>query len=139
VSPKTPGSRNAHGGAALHAFAARPILGVARGAALEPVVNGLHPNASIGAGLRRQLEQPPISAMRLQPRSRRSLNEALDGLQLLTVTDVCKLLRISKPTLWRIRRAGGFPEPTTVTERVFGWRRSEVDAWLASRPNSRRY
>ena len=34
------------------------------------------------------------------PRRRRSLEEALDALQLLTVTDVCKLLRISKPTLW---------------------------------------
>ena len=70
---------------------------------------------------------------------RRSLNEALDALQLLTVTDVCKLLRISKPTLWRLRRSGNFPEPTTVTERIFGWRRWEIDAWLASRPSSRRY
>jgi prophage regulatory protein len=70
---------------------------------------------------------------------RRSLDEALDALQLLTVTDVCKLLRISKPTLWRLRRSGNFPEPTTVTERIFGWRRSELDAWLESRPSSRRY
>jgi predicted DNA-binding transcriptional regulator AlpA len=70
---------------------------------------------------------------------RRSIDEALDSLQLLTVTDVCKLLRISKPTLWRIRRSGDFPDPTTVTERIFGWRRSEIDGWLASRPNSRRY
>ncbi len=75
----------------------------------------------------------------MQPRKSRPLEEVLDGLQLLTVTDVCKLLRISKPTLWRIRRAGGFPEPTTVTDRVFGWRRGELDAWLASRQNSRRY
>jgi predicted DNA-binding transcriptional regulator AlpA len=70
---------------------------------------------------------------------RRSIDEALDSLQLLTVTDVCQLLRISKPTLWRIRRSGDFPDPTTVTERIFGWRRSEIDGWLASRPNSRRY
>jgi len=70
---------------------------------------------------------------------RRSIAEALDSLQLLTVTDVCKLLRISKPTLWRIRRSGDFPDPTTVTERIFGWRRSEIDGCLASRPNSRRY
>jgi predicted DNA-binding transcriptional regulator AlpA len=70
---------------------------------------------------------------------RRTFDEALDALQLLTVTDVCKLLRISKPTLWRLRRSGNFPDPTTVTERIFGWRRAEIDAWLASRPNSRRY
>jgi prophage regulatory protein len=70
---------------------------------------------------------------------RRSLGEALDALQLLTVSDVCRLLRISKPTLWRLRRSGDFPEPTTVTERIFGWRRSELDAWLESRPSPRRY
>jgi prophage regulatory protein len=72
-------------------------------------------------------------------RRRKTFDEALDALQLLTVTDVCKLLRISKPTLWRLRRSGDFPDPTTVTERIFGWRRSEIDAWLASRLNSRRY
>jgi predicted DNA-binding transcriptional regulator AlpA len=70
---------------------------------------------------------------------RRTLDEVIDAMQLLTVTDVCKLLRISKPTLWRLRRSGNFPDPTTVTERIFGWRRAEIDAWLASRPNSRRY
>jgi predicted DNA-binding transcriptional regulator AlpA len=72
-------------------------------------------------------------------RRRKTFNEALDALQLLTVTDVCKLLRISKPTLWRLRRSGDFPDPTTVTERIFGWRRSQIDAWFASRRNSRRY
>jgi predicted DNA-binding transcriptional regulator AlpA len=73
------------------------------------------------------------------PQRRKTLDETIDARQLLTVTDVCKLLRISKPTLWRIRRAGNFPDPTTVTERIFGWRRSEVDAWLASRQTLRRY
>jgi hypothetical protein len=38
---------------------------------------------------------------------RRTLDEVIDALQLLTVTDVCKLLRISKPTLWRL----GLSEP----------------------------
>jgi hypothetical protein len=28
---------------------------------------------------------------------------------------------------------------TRRTKRIFGWRRAEIDAWLASRPNSRRY
>lgn len=73
------------------------------------------------------------------PQRRRTVDEVVDALQLLTVTDVSKLLRISKPTLWRLRRSGDFPEPTPVTERVFGWRRWEIDEWLASRPRSRRY
>lgn len=73
------------------------------------------------------------------PKPSRTFDEAIDALQLLTVTDVCKLLRISKPTLWRLRRSGGFPDPTTVTERIFGWRRWEIEEWLASRPSSRPY
>jgi len=70
---------------------------------------------------------------------RRTFDEVIDAMQLLTVTDVCNLLRISKPTLWRLRRSGDFPDPTTVTERIFGWRRCEIDEWLASHPSSRRY
>ena len=73
------------------------------------------------------------------PVRHRTFDEVIDGLQLLTPTDVCKLLRISKPTLWRLRRCGDFPEPFAVTERIFGWRRREIDAWLASRQSSRRY
>jgi predicted DNA-binding transcriptional regulator AlpA len=69
----------------------------------------------------------------------RAFDDAIDALQLLTVTDVCKLLRISKPTLWRLRRSGNFPDPTTVTERIFGWRRLEIEAWLASRNRTRQY
>lgn len=76
---------------------------------------------------------------KVAPQRHMTLDEVIDALQLLTVTDVCKLLRISKPTLWRLRRSGDFPDPTTVTERIFGWRRWEIDAWLASRSSSRRY
>jgi predicted DNA-binding transcriptional regulator AlpA len=57
----------------------------------------------------------------------------LDALQFLRVNDVCRLLRISKPTLWRLRRAHAFPEPTELTDRVIAWRRSEVEAWLRAR------
>lgn len=40
---------------------------------------------------------------------------------------------LANQTFWH------FPEPTTVTERVFGWRRSDIDTWLGSPPSSRRY
>jgi predicted DNA-binding transcriptional regulator AlpA len=56
-----------------------------------------------------------------------------DSLQFLRVRDVCRLLRISKPTLWRLRRAQDFPDPTDLTGRVVAWRRSEVEAWLRAR------
>jgi predicted DNA-binding transcriptional regulator AlpA len=71
---------------------------------------------------------------RARAREVRAKGEAvLDALQFLRVNDVCRLLRISKPTLWRLRRANAFPEPTELTDRVIAWRRSEVEAWLRAR------
>ena len=71
---------------------------------------------------------------RTRARAMRENGEAiLDSLQFLRVNDVCRLLRISKPTLWRLRRANAFPEPTELTDRVIAWRRSEVEAWLRAR------
>lgn len=63
---------------------------------------------------------------------------ALDSLQYLRASDVCRLLRISKPTLWRLRRTRGFPEPTEVTGRLIAWRRSEVEEWLGRVASPRR-
>lgn len=36
--------------------------------------------------------------------------------------------------LWRGARAGTFPAPIKVSENRIAWRRSEVEAWIASRP-----
>jgi predicted DNA-binding transcriptional regulator AlpA len=65
--------------------------------------------------------------------STNSNHASTDALQFLRPSDVCRLLRISKPTLWRLRRTTGFPEPTELTDRVIGWRRSEIEVWLATR------
>ena len=53
----------------------------------------------------------PVSDLLQAGSAQRGLafSEALAALQLLTVSDVCGLLRISKPTLWRLRRAGTSP------------------------------
>jgi predicted DNA-binding transcriptional regulator AlpA len=92
------------------------------------------PDGSLGEETDAQgTRNPPDAISRiLEKRTsdrRTTLDDAIDALQLLTVTDVCKLLRLSKPTLWRLRRSGNFPDPTTVTERIFAWRRFEIDAW----------
>jgi predicted DNA-binding transcriptional regulator AlpA len=63
---------------------------------------------------------------------------AIHALQFLRINDVCQLLRISKPTLWRLRRTPGFPEPIEVTDRLIAWRRTEVEAWLATRHTASR-
>ncbi|MGB6452734.1 MAG: AlpA family phage regulatory protein [Steroidobacteraceae bacterium] len=54
-------------------------------------------------------------------------------MQLLRIQDVCRLLRISKPTLWRLRQQSDFPEPTAVSDRVIAWNGSEIEAWIKRR------
>lgn len=56
-------------------------------------------------------------------------------LQLLRIADVCRLLRISKPTFWRMRRDPTFPAPTHISRRLVGWNALEIECWLASRRN----
>lgn len=60
----------------------------------------------------------------------------LRAMQLLRIDDICQILRISKPTFWRLRRRADFPQPTAVTDRVIGWHPSEIRAWLDQRRRS---
>ena len=62
-----------------------------------------------------------------------SRQHVLDSLQFLRVNDICRLLRISKPTFWRLRRTHDFPEPTRLTDRVIAWGKREVEEWLLTR------
>lgn len=42
-------------------------------------------------------------------------------------------LPFSSPTLWRKVRAGTFPAPTKLSERVTAWRVGDVRSWIQSR------
>lgn len=43
------------------------------------------------------------------------------------------LVPLSSPTLWRKVKAGDFPAPVKLSERVTAWRTQDVLAWLQSR------
>ena len=55
------------------------------------------------------------------------------SLQFLRIRDVCQMLRISKPTLWRLRRSADFPAPTQLSDRAIGWSRDDIQTWVAAR------
>jgi prophage regulatory protein len=40
---------------------------------------------------------------------------------------------ISQPTIWRMRRAGTFPQPVNVSSNRIAWREADVIAWIESR------
>jgi prophage regulatory protein len=55
------------------------------------------------------------------------------SLQYLRISDVCRLLRISKPTLWRLRQHSDFPAPTQLSDRAIGWSREQIQTWIDAR------
>jgi prophage regulatory protein len=48
--------------------------------------------------------------------------------------ELCKITGLSMTTLWRWEREGSFPARIRLTSHSVGWRRSEIEEWLATRP-----
>ena len=53
--------------------------------------------------------------------------------ELLTVKDVCKLLRLSRTRLYAHIAAGRLPKPLYLAPRTPRWRRAAIERWLAER------
>ena len=51
---------------------------------------------------------------------------------LLTQNEVAERLKVSKPTLWRMRKKADFPQPIYPGGHP-KWDQAEIEAWLASR------
>ena len=43
------------------------------------------------------------------------------------------ILPFSSPTLWRMVKAGKFPAPVKLSERVTAWRVEDIRAWMQTR------
>ena len=57
--------------------------------------------------------------------------------QLLTVREVTKLTRLSKPTIYKLISAGRFPRQVHLAPQRVVWLRSEVLAWIAKQAAAR--
>lgn len=47
--------------------------------------------------------------------------------------DVEKAVGLAKSSIYRLVAAGDFPAPVRLTKRAVGWKRGEVESWLAER------
>ena len=56
---------------------------------------------------------------------------------LLSERELCIWLGVSLPSLQRLRSNGAGPRFVKLTRRRIGYRRSDVDAWLATRTTDR--
>ena len=58
------------------------------------------------------------------------------GDRLLRLAEVERLVGLSRATIYRLMRAGAFPEPRRVGPRAVRWSQLEIEEWAASRPRS---
>ncbi len=73
------------------------------------------------------------------PAKLKPITSTLDPQQdrLLRRTDVEFIVGLCKTSIYAAVKAGTFPAPVRVTDYAVAWRKSEVDAWLASRSKTR--
>ena len=53
--------------------------------------------------------------------------------RLLRQSEVLTAVGLSRMAVYKLRKAGGFPEPVTMGLGALRWRQSEIAAWIASR------
>lgn len=56
--------------------------------------------------------------------------------QILRLNEVKEQTRLSKATIYRMLARGEFPRPISLTDRLRGWRRADIDNWLESRESA---
>ena len=53
--------------------------------------------------------------------------------KLLLPSEVRERVRLSEPTIYRMRRKGKFPSPIVLGEKRIAFRESEIEAWIEAR------
>ena len=56
--------------------------------------------------------------------------------ELIRRPDVQAMTGLSCAGIYKLMRQGRFPEPLKVTARAVRWRRSELEAWIDSKPRA---
>lgn len=54
--------------------------------------------------------------------------------QIVRMNELLTILGVSRATINRIRAAGNFPKPVELGPNSIGFKRDEIDAWIANRP-----
>ena len=66
------------------------------------------------------------------------IDKAFEGRdRLLTVREVMEIMNVKYNTIYRLRRAGRFPEAVKISERAVRWYESDIDEYLKSRPRTK--
>jgi prophage regulatory protein len=61
------------------------------------------------------------------------VGKGFKGKRLLRESDLIPdIVPFSSSTLWRLVRAGSFPEPVRVSKNIVAWRASDIEVWFNS-------
>jgi len=60
----------------------------------------------------------------------------VDTPKILRLPAVIAVVGVSRVSIWRWVRAGTFPRPIRLGARAVGWRDSDVQRWLETRPSA---
>jgi prophage regulatory protein len=66
-------------------------------------------------------------------RQERKLLKSKTPRRLIRKSEVLRRVPYSHTTLWRLERAGKFPQRVRLGDQAIAWFEDEVDAWIASR------
>lgn len=88
--------------------------------------------------LTQKVHPPPQSPLQKpgEAHSQLRLPMLAPGRQILRVADLVALLNLSRTTIWRMRRAGLFPQPIRLSANAIGWPAHVIDEWIAQRPQA---
>ena len=55
-------------------------------------------------------------------------------MSVLRKLEVSKRVGLTTVTIWRLEKAGKFPQRVQLGPRCVGWKEEEIDQWIKSRP-----
>jgi|TARA_B100000315_G_scaffold111505_1_gene102289 predicted DNA-binding transcriptional regulator AlpA len=55
-------------------------------------------------------------------------------MKILNAKQVTQITNLSRVTLWRMERAGKFPQRISISPNRVGWRDDDINDWIDSRP-----
>ena len=53
-----------------------------------------------------------------------------ERMPLITIKELCAMLKKSRVTIWRWLKDGDLPTPITIKGKVIGWRPCDIDKWM---------
>lgn len=57
----------------------------------------------------------------------------MQNLKLISLSDTCRTVTLSRVTIWKLVRDGVFPKPVPIHGRRIGFLETEINDWIAGR------